>query len=431
MSTINVHNLNIDELNQQLNQQKLINEFAKEILTKDSVQEILWAICSKVIAKLNFEDCVIYLVDKEREVLVQAAAYGPKNPICHVISNRLTIPIGKGVVGSVAANGVAEIVSDTSLDRRYILDDQMRYSEIAVPIICDGEVIAIIDSEHPQKNFFNKDHLAMLESIATLCASRIAYALKHEELQQHKKQLELIVEGRTEQLKEVINRLKRSNKNLEKYAFMVSHDLKSPLKTISAFSKLISKSKEHLSDDQIEYLEVINSAARKMNQLLEETLITSLNEKSELSMKEIDLDEVFLNVKDNLHFDLESNEIEIIQKNSLPKYWGIESHFVQIFQNLISNSIKYRIPEEKQRIIITTEKIENAIKLVFQDFGIGVKQKFIKSIFDLGERRYFEVNGNGIGLHTCKSIVRYYNGRIWADSDGENQGLTINILLPL
>ncbi|MGB5007597.1 MAG: two-component regulator propeller domain-containing protein [Ferruginibacter sp.] len=162
---------------QQKEAQQVIDYFAGSAYEKSSVENILWDICRNCIYMLRFEDCVIYLLDEEKNVLVQKAAYGPKNPKAFEIINPLHIPLGKGIVGHVAVSGKAAIIADTSKDDRYIMDDEKRLSEIAVPIIHEGKVIGVIDSEHPKKNFFTGHHLKTLQSIASLCSAKISHAI--------------------------------------------------------------------------------------------------------------------------------------------------------------------------------------------------------------------------------------------------------------
>jgi putative methionine-R-sulfoxide reductase with GAF domain len=113
---------------------KLLSTFALDLLQKSSLDEIFWLIADRAIAGIGFDDCVIYLIDRVTGELVQAAAYGPKSPEGRVIVDPITIPIGEGIVGSVAANLKPERIRDTRLDSRYILDDEFRLSELAVPI---------------------------------------------------------------------------------------------------------------------------------------------------------------------------------------------------------------------------------------------------------------------------------------------------------
>lgn len=156
---------------------KIMAYFSHSEYENASVEDILWDICRNVIFKLDLEDCVIYMVDDERQLLVQKAALGSKNPKAFEIINKIEIPFGEGIVGYVATTGKSIIVNDTSKDSRYIVDDAVRYSEITIPIIHENKVIGILDSENHKKNFFNKDHLHTLENIAAACAGKISRAI--------------------------------------------------------------------------------------------------------------------------------------------------------------------------------------------------------------------------------------------------------------
>jgi ligand-binding sensor domain-containing protein/putative methionine-R-sulfoxide reductase with GAF domain len=166
---------------EEIETEQAINFFATNMYQQQSVESILWEVARNCIGRLHFEDCVIYLVDEQRRVLVQKAAHGPKSPKTYEIADPIDIPIGKGIVGSVALTGRAEIVPDTTRDPRYIVDDQQRYSEITVPIISDGQVIGIIDCEHSKKGFFTQKHLSILNTIASLCANKITRTRAEEE----------------------------------------------------------------------------------------------------------------------------------------------------------------------------------------------------------------------------------------------------------
>ncbi len=163
---------------------QIITNFAIAVLQQNTLDEIMWAIAKNAIAKLGFVDCVVYLVDDEKQILIQKAAHGPKNPIAFEIKDPITLPIGKGVVGMVAKTGVPEIVGDTSKDHpRYIIDDAIRLSELAVPIIIEGKVIGVIDSEHPNKNFYTQEHLNILTTIALMSATKISNAITKEKFE--------------------------------------------------------------------------------------------------------------------------------------------------------------------------------------------------------------------------------------------------------
>lgn len=169
-------NKKIQEQQEELEAEQAINYFAASIYETHSVKAILWDVAKNCIGRLHFEDCVIYLLDHERKVLIQRAAHGPKSPASYEIKEPMEIPLGKGITGSVAATGKPELIPDTTLDPRYIVDDERRYSEITVPIISNGRVLGVIDCEHSKKGFFTQKHLSILTTIASLCANKIVKA---------------------------------------------------------------------------------------------------------------------------------------------------------------------------------------------------------------------------------------------------------------
>lgn len=145
-----------------LNEIKAISFFSTSLNTNQSVEELLWAITKNVVHQLGFVDCVIYEFDPVEEVLLQRAAYGQKKPSDMTIHNRISIPLGDGIVGSVAKNSKPEFIKDTSKDSRYIVDDENRLSEICVPIIVGSKLFGVIDSENPHKDFYTERHLHLL-----------------------------------------------------------------------------------------------------------------------------------------------------------------------------------------------------------------------------------------------------------------------------
>jgi ligand-binding sensor domain-containing protein/putative methionine-R-sulfoxide reductase with GAF domain len=169
-------NKKIRQQREALETEQAINYFATSLNEQQTVETILWDVARNCIGRLQFEDCVIYLIDEERGVLMQKAAHGPKSPQHYEISSPIEIPLGKGIVGSVALTGKAEMIADTSKDPRYIVDDQLRYSEISVPIMSDGKVLGVIDCEHSKKAFFTQRHLSIITTIASLCANKIVKA---------------------------------------------------------------------------------------------------------------------------------------------------------------------------------------------------------------------------------------------------------------
>ncbi len=154
--------------------------FAESLLSQNALEDLLWDIAAKVGDVFGYEDCVVYLVEKVG--LVQSAAFGVKSPALRKIRNPLVLPIGQGIVGTVAATGRAERIDDTTRDPRYIPDEFLGRSELAVPIVFCGKVIGVLDSESSRPGNYTAEDLATFELIATLAAPRVAAAIAEREL---------------------------------------------------------------------------------------------------------------------------------------------------------------------------------------------------------------------------------------------------------
>lgn len=172
-------------------QLEIIEHFSQSIFRQNTPEDILWDIASSCIEKLGLEDCVIYLKDDDKKVWVQKAAYGPKSIDYRALHEPMELKFGEGIVGRVGATGVAEIVQDTSTDQDYVVDDALRGSEMAVPILCDGNVIGVIDSEHTLKGFFQPHHLRVMQSIANICGQKIGRSLGEQRIQEFAKFFQL------------------------------------------------------------------------------------------------------------------------------------------------------------------------------------------------------------------------------------------------
>lgn len=190
---------------------EVINSFAAELLKTKTIDEIVWTVAKHAIAKLGFIDCVVYLFDDNNEYLLQRAAHGPKNPIDLDIRNPIKLKVGQGICGHVALTGEPQLVLDTSQDERYQIDDADRLSEISVPILSEGKVLGVIDSEHPEKNFYSQQDLQILTTIASMTSSKLVEAVVQQELQQYQVQLEKLVADKTIELRSTIDQLLQSN----------------------------------------------------------------------------------------------------------------------------------------------------------------------------------------------------------------------------
>ena len=167
-----------------------INSLGSLLMRTDSAHEAAWIVAKHAVGELGYIDCIIYLINDDKE-LVQIAAHGNKNPSSRHIVNPIKLKIGEGICGHVALTGVSEIVRDTSKDPRYLVDDELRHSEMTVPIFSDDHVIGIIDSEHPNKDYFSDHDLKIFKSIASILSFKISQVKAIEDLATINKELEV------------------------------------------------------------------------------------------------------------------------------------------------------------------------------------------------------------------------------------------------
>ena len=382
----------------------LINNLTKSILGKIDVNEIAWEIVNNIAEYLDSKDCVIYLVNHENQTLEQIAVFGEKLGADNKILNRLILPIGEGIVGSVVKSASSEIIKDTSKDSRYIIDDDYRYSEITVPIISDGKVIGVIDSEHKDKNYYTKEHVKALESIASLVAIKLRTALN---IRERKK-----IEARNSHL---LDELEKSNNELQEYAHIVSHDLKSPLRSINALVNWIKEDNSGEFDEiSLRNFDLLETTLEKMELLISDILeYSSIGSAESISNQQVDLN---ILVNDLIKILCVPDHLSINILNKLPIIKGDKTKFQQLFQNLISNAIKFN---DKDRGVINIDVVDNNSFYQFSiiDNGVGIDKKYHNKIFKIFHALNKSKESTGIGLSIVKKIIDLYKGEIWIESE--------------
>ncbi|WP_298315030.1 helix-turn-helix domain-containing protein [uncultured Aquimarina sp.] len=152
----------------------ILSYFSTSLFDKNKLEDVLWDIVENCIAYLQLEDCIIYIIDTSKNVLIQKAAFGNKNEGERKILSPIEISLGEGIVGQVAQSGEYECVYNVTYDDRYVVDDISRKSELAVPIMIEGTVIGVLDSEHSEEGFFDEHHILLFQLIAKLTAKKLS-----------------------------------------------------------------------------------------------------------------------------------------------------------------------------------------------------------------------------------------------------------------
>ncbi len=221
------------------------------------------------------------------------------------------------------------------------------------------------------------------------------------------------------------------NNELELFAGKAAHDLKEPLRMMSSYSGLLNmRYAENLDEDGREYVDIIQSAAKRMSNLLNGLLEYARSGAANVRKEDIDLNDILSHVEHNLQLTIEETGAQILY-DTLPEVLATPSSMLQLFQNIIANGIKFRKKDIVPTIKINYEKQSSDYLFSIADNGIGIPDEQKEQVFEifrrLNSRKYY--SGSGIGLATCKKIIEGLGGNIWLEST-HGVGTTFYFTIP-
>src|SRR4029077_16452368 len=226
--------------------------------------------------------------------------------------------------------------------------------------------------------------------------------------------LERRVADRTAELNERARDLARSNTELQQFAYVASHDLQEPLRMVASFTQLLAKRyKDKLDDDARDFINYAVDGATRMQTLISDLLTYARVGTQGKSLGPTDSEALFDRVLESLKFVIEESGA-VISRGTLPVFMADPQQLGQLFQNLLTNAIKFR-GKEPPRIKISAEANGSDWEISIGDNGIGISQEHADRIFIIFQRLHTktEYPGTGIGLAICKKIVERHGGRIW------------------
>jgi len=236
------------------------------------------------------------------------------------------------------------------------------------------------------------------------------------------------IEGERERL---FSDLAAKNLELERFTYVVSHDLRSPLLTIRGFlgfleNDILKKKKTIIKKD----IAQIHTAVDRMQLLLDELFRLSKLGKIGGSFQEVDLNEIAQKAVDIVSGQIVNKNVEIVMSDELPVIYGDPSRLVEVFQNLIENAVKYMGSTINPKIEIGIKMINGFNTVFIADNGMGIDAKFHEKIFDIFTRLNYAGEGSGMGLAIVKRVIELHKGNIWVESKGENKGTIFFIRFP-
>ncbi len=280
---------------------------------------------------------------------------------------------------------------------------------ISAPIIHRDKVIGLIQVANKDTDY-NENDLKIMENITNQIAPILKARLQRDLQGQKRKKAE-------KEIQETLEELKKKNRELERFAYVASHDLQEPLRMISSFTQLLEKRyKNRLDKDADDFITFIVDGAKRMQNLINDLLIYSRVGRGDKPLKPINTSIVLKDVLNNLRDTIEDTKAKITHEK-LPMVIANETEIVQLFQNLISNALKFH-GEEPPRIHVSVKEKKDEWIFSVQDNGIGIDSQYFDRIFIIFQRLHKknEYGGTGIGLALCKKIVERLGGKIWVKS---------------
>ena len=465
----------------------ILTYFSKSVFRKNTVNDIFWDIITNCIEKLEFVDCVIYIIDKERDVLVQKAAYGDKNINFEDVLNPIEIPLGEGIVGTVAKTGQPELIADTRIDGRYIVDDEDRLSELSVPIFSQNEVIGVIDSEHPEAGFYESYHQNVLQDIASISGFKISTTLSKAErddlvslLMENpnpvfriSSELKVILSSKS--ARDIVKQLTQSSEPKEYEKFYLAVDKAIQLQqTEKSFIKLNGKAysvdiipyadkdyanlyledvtayyharklAEQANQAKADFISAMSHEIRTpLNSILNLNRLLSTTEQDVERVKLFDAieysgDNLLTIVNDILDFEkLDAGKV-VFQKNPfsirdlMNRFYHLMSHRAKDKSIELEFDTDSKVPEtllgdENRLLQILTNLVINAIK--FTDHGkITVEIKSVEQAENENVKLMFKVTDSGIGIPKDElgSIFKRYE-QVHSTSKGNREGTGLGL----
>ena len=399
---LNLLQQRLDEVQSKARHLDVITAFAQALIEANSVDAIVWAVAKQAIARLGYVDCVVYLFDKKRELLVQRAAHGPKNPINMHITNPIALQPGQGIVGTVAATGVPLLIRDTRKDHRYVVDDAARQSEIAVPLLADdGTVLGVIDSEHPEANFYTDYDLEVLETIASMASTKLLRAQMHAALEIQRKELQNQFDYQTEELRATLSQLKTSNEELnkrnnEKASLLkeIHHRVKNNMQIVSSLLNLSMQGTDTPQEAQVfkDCQARIRAMAMVHERLYTENDLTRIKAPDYVQSLTEELLAGF-RPEGEVRVELDIADLEFEIDTFIPL--GL------ILNELVVNALKHAFPNGASGCInVQLHQQGEGHYLCVSDDGVGIAAT------------QSEANSNAIGMELTRTFIDQLSGRM-------------------
>lgn len=379
---------------------------------------------------LHYEFSAVLLIDEPTGELIPFALSKQGNSREFVKADKSyisahQISVGKGITGWVAQTGKPVRLGDVRSDPRYYSIREDIRSELCVPLRAGDRIIGVLNVETTEPNAYTESDQRVLETISAQMALAIQQAYLYDQIQRHTSELEARVSERTTQLQD-------ANKELEAFAYSVSHDLRTPLRAIDGFTRILLEDYNSVLDDEGKRVcSVVRESSRRMGQLIDDLLAFSRLNRSEMRLSQIDMGTLVHSIYFELTNETMRERIDF-QHSELYDATGDVTMIKQVWTNLISNAIKFSSHRTRAVISITSNRENNKVIYCIKDNGAGFDMKYVKKLFEVFQRLHSakDFEGTGVGLAIVKRVLHRHGGEVWAEGE-VNKGAAFYFSLPL
>jgi ligand-binding sensor domain-containing protein/putative methionine-R-sulfoxide reductase with GAF domain len=380
MEKTQIEKLKADDYKNQFELEQIANYFSYSLTNKKTEDEVLWDVAGNLIGRMNYVDCIIYMWNKDKTKMVQKAAYGPKGKPELITEQLFEVAPGEGLVGHTIQTRLPIIVNDTRKDSRYRVDDAFRLSEICVPIIHNGELLGVLDSEHHLPNYFIDRDVKILTTIGTLIGNKLKQIESEQSLEVKRQELlntnEQLAEARLSALQAQMNPHFVFNALNSIKRMILDGDSEKASRYLSKFALMIRMTLNHSKDifvtldENIEYL------------------------KAYLEMEQLRFDDSF-SYTIFTSADIDASE------TSFPSL---------MIQPLVENAIWHGLMPARhdKKIMIRFTQCQNTITCLIEDNGIGIRES----------EKLKKMNGaihHSLGLENLKKRIKIMNEKYDTD----------------
>jgi K+-sensing histidine kinase KdpD len=401
-----------DQRKQAERRTELLAETARQLLASDSPQSVIQDLCNRVLGFLSCQVFFNYLVDEKAGRMHLNACGGVP---AEEMRRFEWLELGAAVCGCAARDAqriVVEDIQHTDDPRTGLVKSLGVQAYSAFPLIAQQRVLGTLSFGLRERPRFTAEELNLMKAVA----DQVAIALERQRVQAA--------------LRQTAENLRRSNLDLEQFAYVASHDLQEPLRAVGGYIKLLERKLPKPLEARIKgYLDGVFDGALRMERLINDLLDYSRVESRGSALMRTELDGVLRQALDNLKPRIAAAKASITHE-PMPTVAADSTQLMQVFQNLVANAIKFR-GEPSPAIHIGACQNNGNWVISVRDNGIGIDPEYFPKLFHLFSRLHTrkQYPGTGIGLAVCKRIVDRHGGAIWVESQ-LGKGATFYFSIP-